>query len=159
MERYFPFWTVWIDMLLPLPSFTAWTMEPAVILRWEFFALCKLCWALHRWAYKWQMQMHISVLSMHWSLLFFFQSINSVILMLCSFFTACMLREWAEDGETLPLLNSVDWHVTLNIFLLATWIMEPAVTLRWVFFAYCVNCQALHRWAYKWHKYISTQVT
>ena len=28
--------------------------------------------------------------------------------MLCSFlFTACILRDWAEGGETLPLLNSV----------------------------------------------------
>ena len=40
--------------------------------------------------------------------------------MLCSFFTACILRDGAEVGETLTLLNSVDGHVT----------MEPAIVLR-----------------------------
>ena len=50
--------------------------------------------------------------------------------MLCSFFTACILRDGAEVGETLPLLNSVDGHVTFEIPLLAAWIMEPAIVLR-----------------------------
>ena len=46
------------------------------------------------------------------------------------------LRDGAEVGETLTLLNSVDGHVTFEIPLLAAWIMEPAIVLR---------CQALRR--------------
>ena len=88
--------------------------------------------------------MHTSVLSMHWSLLFL-QSINSVILMLCSFFSACILRDWAKDGEILPFLQSVGGHVTLRSLILQSLIMEPAVVLNWEIVAYCVNCRALSR--------------
>ena len=143
--RHCPFWKVWIDMLLSDHN-----LDHGTCCNIEVRVLCIII----VWTVKHCIDEHISDINTNaykclvYALKpFVFQSINLVILMLCSFFTA------------LPLLNSVDWHVTLNIFLLATWIMEPAVTLRWEFFAYCVNCQALHRWAYKWHKYISTQVT
>ena len=108
----------------PLPTFTAWNMEPAVILRWEFFALCKLSWALHRWAYKWQIQMQISVLSMHWSLLFL-QSINAVILMLCSCFhcmyTEILSQRWRDTALFAQCGLTYYFEILLPILLLGSW--------------------------------------
>ena len=131
---------------IPLPTFTAWIMETVVILRWEFFALCKLCWALHRWTYKWQIQMHISVLSMRWSLLFL-QSINSDILMLRSFFHCMYTEGLSQRWRDTALFAQCRWTCYFEIPCLTTWIMEPAVVLNWEIFAYCVNSQALRRWA------------